>query len=153
MGHHFDSRLAVPLIYSRDALAQIQTKLYRLLDAIRNGIFDPDATRAQRIAADTLQEAQYPDDFGSDESFEPEDIEGAATLPVPDRPCEVERLSISQEQFDTCVQHSFSGVLRVALNDDELACSRKPAKNFKKPTCSFADAQRFPFCMQCASHG
>ena len=48
----------MPLIYSRDALAEIQTKLWRVLDAIRKGYFDPDSSRAARIAAQTLQEAE-----------------------------------------------------------------------------------------------
>lgn len=154
MGRHFDSRLAMPLVYSRDALAQIQTKLWRLLGAIRRGQFDPDSTRAARIAAETLQRTGLTEeDFGSDESVGPEDLEPVAILPIPDRPKEADRQSITMEQFNRCVQHTFSGVLHIALSDDEFACSRRVSKNFKKPSFGFADAMNFPFCIQCASHG
>ena len=50
MGHHFDSRLAIPVVYSRDFLCQIHTKLLRMFRDIRSGIIDPEESRAQRIA-------------------------------------------------------------------------------------------------------
>lgn len=53
MGHHFDSLLQIPLTYSRDFLAQIHVKIYRMLDAIKKGLFDPEENRAARIARET----------------------------------------------------------------------------------------------------
>ena len=62
MGHHFDSRLAVPLVYSRDYLCNIHCKLQRMFQDIRAGVFDPQETRAQRIARGTA--SQPVPDFG-----------------------------------------------------------------------------------------
>ena len=39
--------------YSRDAIAATMVKVYRMLETIRQGIFDPDASRAARIAMAT----------------------------------------------------------------------------------------------------
>lgn len=124
------------------------------MGAIRRGQFDPDSSRAARIAAETLQRAGLPEEeYGSEESMDPEDLEPVAVLPIPDRPRESDRPSITREQFSRCLQRTFSGFLHVALSEDELACSRRVSKNFKKPSFNFADAMTFPFCVQCASHG
>lgn len=93
------------------------------------------------------------DEFESDESLEPEELEPVALLAIPDKPKEVERTSISRSQFECCTQHSFSGVLHILVADDELACSRRVSKNFKKPDFSFNEAHSFPLCLQCAAHG
>ena len=73
MGHHFDSRLAVPLVYSRDFLCIIQGKLQRMFHDIRAGIFDPEETRAQRIARETASQP-VPDDASSGSDVEGEVI-------------------------------------------------------------------------------
>ena len=115
MGHHFDSRLAMPLLYSRDALAEIQTKLWRVLKAIRDGLFDPDASRAQRIAAAMMaQEEDDPTDTlepVSDESCEPGDLELGEHLQVVAPFEEDNKKAISREDFESCLQHTLSGGL------------------------------------------
>lgn len=153
MGHHFDSRLAMPLIYSRDALAEIQTKLWRILDSIRKGYFDPDATRAARIAAQTLQDAEHVDiENYSDESVDPIELGASETLPVPQAKKPVHNGPLTEEIFKSCLQHVLSGVLHVAVDCENLACSRKVSANYKKPSFDFEMACEFPFCAQCAQH-
>ena len=156
MGHHFDSRLAMPLLYSRDALAEIQTKLWRVLKAIRDGMFDPDATRAQRIATATMghEEDDPPDadDPVSDESCEPEDLELGEHLQFAAPGEEDDRKAISREDFESCLQHTLSGVIHAKLDEMTLACSRKISKNFTRPKCRYEEILDFPFCRQCATH-
>jgi len=153
MGHHFDSRLAMPLIYSRDALAEIQTKLWRVLDAIRKGYFDPDSSRAARIAAQTLQEAEHWDmENYSDESVDPMEIGACESLPAPQNKKAPHSGPLTEEIFKSCLQHIVSGILHVALDMENLACSRKVSSNYKKPTFDFETACDFPFCVQCAQH-
>ena len=154
MGRHFDSRLAMPLLYSRDALAEIQTKLWRILKAVRDGLFDPDASRAQRIANATMN--QDDDDSAeeviSDESCEPEDLELSEHLRVEEPIEDSGRKMISKEDFETCLQHTLSGVIHAKLDSDTLACSRKISKNFVRPKCKYDEVGNFPFCSQCATH-
>lgn len=153
MGHHFDSRLAMPLIYSRDALAEIQTKLWRVLDAIRKGYFDPDSSRAARIAAQTLQEAEQWDmENYSDESVDPIEIGACESLSGPQNKKAPHSGPLTEEIFKSCLQHIVSGILHVALDTETLACSRKVSSNYKKPTFDFETACDFPFCVQCAQH-
>ena len=153
MGHHFDSRLAMPLLYSRDALAEIQTKLWRILKAIRDGLFDPDPSRAQRIAAAARDwsDSESAGEIASDESCEPEELEPAENIPGMNKE-EKERQMMSPADFEQCLQHVMSGVLHVKLDEDTLVCSRKISKNFSKPKCTYDEAGRFPFCRQCAIH-
>ena len=153
MGHHFDARLAMPLLYSRDALAEIRTKLWRILDSIRRGIFDPDATRAARIAAQTLQDAEHVDvgDY-SDESVDPLELGASETLPVPQAKVSAYNGPLTGDNFKSCLQHILSGVLHIALDSETLACSRRVTANYKKPTFDFETACDFPLCAQCAQH-
>ena len=82
MGHHFDSRLAVPLVYSRDFLCNIHCKLQRMFQDIRSGIFDPEETRAQRIARETASQP-VADDASSGSDVEGDDCKPQQSLPVP----------------------------------------------------------------------
>ena len=154
MGHHFDSRLAMPLLYSRDALAEIQTCLWRILRAIQTGQFDPDASRAQRIAQATMQleGEDSPDEVVSDESLEPEDLELGEHLPVGAAEQRESPGPISMQDFETCLQHSISGVIHARLDADTLVCSRKISKNFARPKCRYEEVLNFPLCSQCATH-
>lgn len=62
MGHHFDPSLQIPLTYSRDFLAEIHVKIFRMLDAFKKGLFDPDENRAARIARETQDLVAEDDD-------------------------------------------------------------------------------------------
>ena len=49
-GHHCSPKHGVALLYSRDALAEILTKVARVVSAIGRGVMNPDLPRAERIA-------------------------------------------------------------------------------------------------------
>ena len=53
LGHHLDEETKMAVVYSRDAIAAVMVKVLRMLETIRQGIFDPDASRAERIAMAT----------------------------------------------------------------------------------------------------
>ena len=62
MGHHWDSENAMPLTYSRDALADVMAQLCHVVSAIRSGEFNPDASRAERVAVATAGHVVLPPD-------------------------------------------------------------------------------------------
>ena len=49
-GHHCSPKHGMALLYSRDALAEILTKVARVVRAIQRGDFAPDLPRAERVA-------------------------------------------------------------------------------------------------------
>ena len=49
-GHHCSPKQGMALLYSRDALAEILTKVARVVRAIQKGDFEPDLPRAERVA-------------------------------------------------------------------------------------------------------
>ena len=49
-GHHCSPKHGMALLYSRDALAEILTKVARVVSAIGRGVMNPDLPRAERIA-------------------------------------------------------------------------------------------------------
>ena len=52
----------MPLTYSRDALADVMAKLYRVVSAIRSGEFNPDVCRAERVGVATAGHVVLPPD-------------------------------------------------------------------------------------------
>ena len=48
-GHHCSPKHGMALLYSRDALAKILTKVARVARAIQKGDFEPDLPRAERV--------------------------------------------------------------------------------------------------------
>lgn len=92
MGHHWDSENAMPLTYSRDALCEVLVKLYRVICAIKSGQFDPDASRAARVAAATAGQVTLPLDAPELElQSEPEDCDPVAS-------------DVDEEDFDGSLQ-------------------------------------------------
>ena len=155
MGHHFDSRLAMPLIYSRDALAQIQMKIFRLLEAIRQGVFDPNASRARRIADETKPET-YEDVEHSDSADNSEGSRGNIDHvdlglgvanegePLKDRP------TLPASLVETALIHRHSGVVHFTNDGITLGCGRVASANFVKMDFSKIAVEDQIFCRQCS---
>lgn len=139
MGHHWDTENAMPLTYSRDAFSSIMEKLYKVVVAIRDGHFQPDASRAARIAAATggsillSEDAMDPPEEDPvveapehDSDVEPEDMEGCekrlGNHPDGD---EAERLPFPQ--------HKVSGIVHLISSDDLLHCGRRKTSNMVPP--------------------
>ena len=112
MGHHFDGRLAIPLVYSRDFLCQIHVKLLKMFQQIRAGVFDPEESRVQRIgiARETASDI-LPEEVSSGSDVEKEDCNPQKSLPVATSEPDFPRTIMPQEDFERCRQHKLSGVV------------------------------------------
>ena len=149
MGHHFDSRLAIPLVYSRDFRCNIHCKLQRMFNDIRAGIFDPEETRAQRIARETAP-PQMPDDVSSGSDVEGEDCTPQQSLPVQSSEPDFPRTVMPIEDFQRCRQHKISGVVHLIDDRAELSCGRAWSRNYGPPLFDIHESGWQTFCQQCA---
>ena len=149
MGHHFDSRIQIPLTYSRDFLAQIHVKIYRMIDAIRKGLFDPEENRAARIARETNDLVVEEPDVSSCSDIEVDEI--AATDRIPPREASEANLRTMMEPSDyiRCKQHKFSGVVHVMIDAQTFQCGRRVTDNYVGPTFPEAESHLQTFCIQC----
>ena len=163
MGHHWDTENAMPLTYSRDALSSVMEKLYNFVVAIRDGHFDPDASRAARIAAatggaihvpasteDQLEPELVVDAPHQDSDVEPEDLEGCdKRLGAPLNPEKSDRLPFPSVDLELCVQHRVSGIVHLIASDDLLRCGRRKTANLVKANFKADVAHEQTFCEQC----
>ena len=165
MGHHWDSENAMPLTYSRDALCEVMVKLYRVISCIKSGQFDPDASRAERVAAATAGQIVLPADTPEmDQQSEPEDAEEHdSDVDEADFHLALEevaspaaddhfRPAFPDVSLDSCVQHKISGIIHMIRDDDSLVCGRRLSANFVEPVFEKGKAHEQNFCEHCHKH-
>ena len=126
-GHHLDPGASSALTYSREAMATVLTKTAVMLSQARLGVFNPDATIAERISAgltQLLSEVEAHDsewkthaeeqDFSSSESEAAGEDEEARNDDEITASCEMAR-------------HLVSGVLHIVTEEQghELLCGRR----------------------------
>ena len=69
MGHHLDPGSNSAVTYSRDEIARLQVVVRQMFRDVRSGVFRPDDTRVQRLAATiNLQSDREDDDSPDDDS-------------------------------------------------------------------------------------
>ena len=163
MGHHWDTENAMPLTYSRDALCTIMEKLYKVVVAIKDGHFNPDASRAARIAAATGGPIVL-----DESTAEPLDNDPVVEPPVPDSDVEQEdmegcekrlsgrldgdgaqRMPFPHVDISGCVQHRVSGIVHLIASDDVVHCGRRKTSTMIKPNFDAGLAHEQTFCEQC----
>ena len=163
MGHHWDNENAMPLTYSRDALADIMVKLYRVVYAIRMGQFNPDATRAERVAAATAGQVILPADApecefeedpvdgpGQDSDVSSEDLEpDERTLESKMPSSSHMRLPFPAVNLKDCRQHRISGIVHLMLSDETLYCGRRLTANMVEAKFDEKQVHEQTFCEQC----
>jgi hypothetical protein len=69
LGHYLDEETKRAVVYSRDAIAAVMVKVLEILETIRQQIFDPDASRAERSAMATGL-TQLPDNLPEQNDME-----------------------------------------------------------------------------------
>ena len=69
LGHYLDEETKRAVVYLRDAIAAVMVKVLETLETIRQQIFDPDASRAERSAMATGL-AQLPDNLPEQNDME-----------------------------------------------------------------------------------
>ena len=149
LGHHLDEETKMAVVYSRDAIAAVMVKVLRMLETIRQGIFDPDASRAERIAMATGL-TQLPETLPEQNDMERElerrlacdqeysqaiesDIEEENIVEKPIKiPGESEMIARScfpPIEMDQCVVHKLSGIVHGKETTDSLLCGRVLSTN------------------------
>lgn len=162
MGHHWDAENAMPLTYSRDALADIMVKLYRVVKAIQQGHFDPDASRAARVAAATGGSIQLQQNVLDEEDADPpqegpeheSDLDEdesepiGETVPLP-QVGQHERPGFPDVDLQNCKQHRLSGIVHLLETDTSFLCGRPISLNYVDPAFTRAEMKDQNFCENC----
>ena len=163
-GHHCSPKHGMALLYSRDALAEILTKVARVARAIQKGDFEPDPLRAERVAralCDDPKKFQHlpetaPEDLPDDEPVQEnvsEDGSDASDLgellgpEVPAPPAEV-RPRVSKKLQGQCYVHVLSGISHCMAGGDLLKCGRKITVNMRPMG---PEEPQLDVCQQCSA--
>ena len=163
-GHRCSPKHGMALLYSRDALAEILTKVARVVRAIQKGDFEPDLPRAERVARALCEDPKkfqhlpetVPEDLPDDEptqenvSEDGSDASDIADLlgpEVPAPPADV-RPRVSKQLLGQCYVHVLSGISHCAAGGDLLKCGRKVTVNMRPLG---PDEPQLNVCQQCAS--
>ena len=169
LGHHLDEETRMAVTYSRDAIAATMIKVYRMLETVRQGIFDPDASRAERIAMATgmpnltvhlpekneleqeleerlrkdYEQAVLPESDLEDDggTVEPVKIPGEAKL--------VARSNFPPVDSEHCVVHRLSGIVHCKETSASLLCGRPLSLNMVPVNFPWEDKEAHEFCEQC----
>ena len=169
LGHHLDEETRMAVTYSRDAIAATMIKVYRMLETVRQGIFDPDASRAERIAMATgmshltvhlpekneleqeleerlrkdYEQAVLPESDLEDDggTVEPVKIPGEAKL--------VARSNFPPVGSEHCVVHRLSGIVHCKETSASLLCGRPLSSNMVPVNFPWEDKEAHEFCEQC----
>ena len=177
LGHHLEEESKMAVVYSRDAIGHVMAKLLLLVKSIRDGIFDPDASRAARIAAATgmdvsridlpemtpleeeLEQRLAEDDRirSQDDDSDGSDIGDEAdlhheTLRIPEDVAVTNRSGFPDVDLKHCVQHVLSGIVHMKMAYDKLLCGRKNSSNMKVVTFGEDSKHDHDFCEQCHKH-
>ena len=150
--HHMDGHSVMPLTYSRDNLTELHSRVFRMLTAIRNHEFDPDASNAARIYwanQDLLEPAeeapgewteeweQSESDVSGDEPFsEPCHLMGAPSVPADSIPADK-------------LVHKDSMVVHAKRDSDTLWCGRKLTANYRPWQLGDPEFSQLLLCQQC----
>lgn len=154
LGHHLPQGAASVLTYSRDEMVRLQHAVYKILQTIVQGDFDPDLSRVARlrqmVGNDSFPEELIPP--GEDETFDESDLEDS----------DLDEEEIKQVQSCECMPpepelevqkkgfmiHSISSILHVVAHDGKLLCGRTiGAKYIGVPES--VPINTLPFCQQC----
>ena len=157
LGHHLAQGAVSTLTYSRDEAVRLQSSVFKVLQLIKNGTFDPDLTRVQRLRA-MLGVHDFPEHLipeGEDECYQESevaewdmDIQDVAEVIEPEAQG-AECLEVqSGETHDSIVMNIQSSILHYVASPHKLACGRELNESY----CTLSKKVNFanyPSCKQC----
>ena len=163
-GHHCSPKHGMALLYSRDALAEILTKVARVVSAIGRGVMNPDLPRAERIAQaleasaedyrhlpetepDELPPEDPQDENISEAGSDVTNLEDLEAELGPSAPESV-RPRVSCILGGATYIHILSGVVHQLASPGVLKCGRKVTANMR--SMGPEEAQD-TVCQQCAA--
>ena len=149
--HHMDGNSMMPLTYSRDNLTALYSRIFRMLTAIRNSEFDPDASNAARIfmenwdlAPRSVESHEWTADWDASES----DVSDADN-------------NAGESHFSGChampadladgskLLHHESLVVHLKRDEQTLWCGRKLTQNYRPHREGDPDMAQLLVCQQC----
>eukprot|EP00435_Cladocopium_sp_Y103_P004728 s2759_g1.t1 len=169
LGHHLDEETRMTVTYSRDAIASTMVKVFRMLETVRDGVFNPDASRAERIAMATGMhelaaglppksdlemelEAQLRRDRENSQlgesDIDEDEIHGGA-LKIPHEAKAISRSVFPPVEQQHCVVHRLSGIVHCKETSDSLLCGRHLSVNMKPIDFPWEEREAHEFCEQC----
>ena len=174
LGHHQNNESKMAVTYARDALVAVLIKLRRILQSIKDGLFDPDLSRVDRIvqatglsvsaqnippkSSDEIDVEQRLEAERMDQSIRPDESDIESDTPVEAFPIVIpgEQQVVGREPFpevdlECCVRHRLSGVVHMIAASDLVACGRRITVNMVKMKRDGADKANMIFCEQCRS--
>ena len=162
LGHHLDPHHVSVVTYGRDELTKLMGKVQSMVQEIRDGSFEPDASRVWRLAKISnpnapeqrlglvVQEGDpyfESSDDNEDDDFGVDHLSQPAPRLERDRANEAEQMDLSSMRV-----HLFSKVVHIlGSRDGRFKCGRVCSKNFGDldPYLAVAD---MPMCSQCSGH-
>ena len=149
--HHMDAGSMMPLTYSRDNLTALHSRVFRMLTAIRNFEFDPDAPNAARIFKDNADLFEVPEevveppcDWAASES----DLSGDESLHEEAHFMRDHQTQASEVCGDRLL-HKESMVVHVLRDQQTLWCGRKKSANYREWQIGDPDWEQLLVCQQC----
>ena len=157
MGHHLDPGSNSAVTYSRDEIARLQVVVHQMFRDVRSGVFRPDDTRVQRLAATiNLQSDEEDNDSPDDDSTsERSDTESDCDEGQDRRVAmslEPQRIPFDDLALDAVPDskiHISSGVLHLNGSFGLFKCGRKITRNYEDVSNN-ALATDIPVCIQCS---
>ena len=172
LGHHETEEGKMAMTYARDALVSALIKLRRVVEAIKQGLFDPDLPRAERIAQATgsavdpvtiaekshveieTEDRLSAENFARAAEMNESDVEdadgiGEKAIAIPADKIAQDRQAFPDINPSCCVMHRLSGIVHMISDVEKLACGRKITCNMIPLENSFGNPGQLEFCEQC----
>lgn len=159
LGHHVDTGLASPLTYGRATLTPLQVLTTGMLEKVATGVWDPDASRVQRLDID-IEMAKTFDDLDEGQAsavYGPyqqpmADAEGMEVALETDEKVELvqgeSKLFIASANADgRIMQHNVSGVLHFVGLENRSVCGRPGNQLHGMVDTDLS--HEWPICQQC----
>ena len=155
LGHHM-SGLRSELTYSSDEMSRLQAKVFRMIYTIKQGLFDPNASGAERIRKETTDLVALDpeaDDASSDSPSE--DFHENLHEVLPEDPEAADEQSAdAEEQFpgiELGVRHLISGIIHFVADDEQtkLVCGRVYSHNYTNVHITKEMVRYESVCKQC----
>ena len=149
--HHMDANSMMPLTYSRDNLTALQSRVFRMLTAIRNYEFNPDDSNAARIYwenQDLLPSTEEPGPWTEEWAASESDVSGDELFQEGCYFMGGQQVPASDMPRDK-VLHKESMVIHAKRDHDTLWCGRKLTRNYRAWEQGDPELSQLLVCQQC----
>ena len=156
LGHHVNAQYRSAMIYSRDNQIGLCKKVHAMFARIRDGAFDPDATRVSRLFQLAFETALERDGGSSDSSSS--DSEDASSVASSNgehsslgQKTTYRRLEADDIEADQCLINKSSKVIHLLAGEDEkFWCGRSPTASFSRASRDEISTPEVVVCASCS---